>query len=176
MKARWMILAIALGTACGSDQQGGGTDLGSGGGGTDPGSGGGDTPGTQSQFAPLYQSYFQACRSCHVPGAWGAYKGIETALDFSTEDTAYATMTRGVATGLDGNDEACNGVRLIGSTYETSLVAAVLDENVRAAFSDPAHPGCDGDTISDMTVKIGSAPSGAFLTALKDWIDAGAPR
>ncbi len=174
MTARWFVgvgVALAMG-GCGSEQ-GGGTDFG--GGGTDHG-GGADTGGTGGAFDPLYSGYFQTCRSCHTPGAWGAYTGIERTLDFSTVETAYTSITTGTASGLDGNDAACNGVRFIGPSYEESLLAAVLDENVRAAFSDAAHPGCDGDSIPDMTMKVGSAPSGAFLQALRDWIDAGTPR
>ncbi len=167
MTARWIVgvgVAVAMG-GCGNEP-GAGTDSG----------GGGDTGGTGGAFDPLYSDYFQTCRSCHMPGAWGTHTGIERTLDFSTVETAYQTLTTGTASGLVGNDAACNGVRLVGSSYETSLVAAVLDENVHAAFNDPDHPGCDADAIQDMTVKVGFPPSGAFLQALRDWIDAGAPR
>jgi hypothetical protein len=131
----------------------------------------GDT--MQSKFAPLYSGYFQRCKSCHAPEAWGQITGIERSLDLSTEDTAYDTITKGSATGLQGNQEACNGVRFVSNTYETSLIAAVLDENVKQNFS---AGGCNNDTISDMTTKVGSAPSSEFLGALKDWIDSGTPR
>lgn len=164
---RWTLgvgLVIAA-LGCGSEQ-GGGADSG----------GGRDTGGTGGAFDPLYSGYFQKCRACHTPGAWGSYVGIERTLDFSTVETAYTSLTTGTASGLDGNDAACNGVRLVGSSYETSLVAAVLDEDVRAAFFDAAHPGCDADSIPDMTVKVGEDPSGAFLQALRGWIDAGTPR
>lgn len=173
MTVRWiagMGLALAC-SACGGAETDGGT-----GGGSDSGGGVTDTGGTGGAFQSLYAGYFQNCRSCHVPGAWGSYAGIERTLDFSTIETAYTTLTGGRASGLVGNQEACNGVRFVGATYETSLVAAVLDENVRASFSDPDHPGCDADAISDMTVKVGSAPSSSFLNALANWINSGAPR
>jgi len=128
---------------------------------------------TQSKFAPLYSGYFQGCKRCHTPGAWGQVTGIEQSLDFSTEDTAYDTITKGSATGLQGNQEACNGVRFVSSSYETSLIAAVIDEDVRANFS---VGGCEGDAVSDMTLKVGSAPSAEFLGALKVWIESGTPR
>jgi hypothetical protein len=127
----------------------------------------------QSKFAPLYSGYFQGCKRCHTPGAWGQVTGIEQSLDFSTEDTAYDTITKGSATGLQGNQEACNGVPFVSSTYDRSLIAAVIDEDVRANFS---VGGCEGDAVSDMTVKVGSAPSAEFLGALKDWIESGTPR
>ena len=128
---------------------------------------------TQSKFAPLYSGYFQGCKRCHTPGAWGQVTGIEQSLDFSTEDTAYDTITKGSATGLQGNQEACNGVSFVSSTYDRSLIAAVIDEDVRANFS---VGGCEGDAVSDMTLKVGSAPSAEFLGALKVWIESGTPR
>lgn len=163
---RWIGVIMAMGLAACDLVQSGAADVG----------GSGDHGGTNGKFDELYAGYLQKCRSCHVPGAWGRFTGIERTLDFSTVDTAYQTLTQGTASGLDGNDAACNGVRLVGSSYQESLVAAVLDENVRAAFADPRHPGCDVDAIPDMTVKVGSAPSPSFLQALKTWIDSGAPR
>lgn len=164
-KMSWIGVVLAGAVACGTEQ-GGGADSG----------GTPDTGGNTSAFDSLYGGYFQRCRSCHVPGAWGSYTGIERTLDFSDVESAYQSLKYGTASGLDGNDAACNGVRLVGASYETSLVAAVLDEGVRAGFSDPGHPGCDADAIPDMTLKVGSTPSGAFLGALRDWINSGAPR
>ena len=51
---------------------------------------------------------------------------------------------------------------------------ATLDQQVRTAFDLPANPNCDMNAISDETVKVGSAPSAAFLSALKTWIQNGA--
>ena len=83
-------------------------------------------------------------------------------------DQAFLSL-KGQATGLTGNVQACNGAAFIGSTYETSLLAAVLDENVRQNFS---AGGCDLDSVTDMTVKAGAPPAN-FLKDLKIWIDSG---
>ncbi len=122
------------------------------------------------QFYALYQAYFNTCANCHAPGAMGRTPDIEKSLDFSTADTAYATL-KGQAQGLTGNVQACNGTPFIGQTYETSLLAAVLDGAVRAKFNAGS---CTSDEVTDMTVKAGQPPA-HFLESLKQWIDAGAP-
>lgn len=132
-----------------------------------------DEPGS---FAGLYSGYFQNCAQCHAPGAPGRTSDIEATLNFATEAEAHQSITQGSASGLVGNQQACNGVRFLGASYETSLVVAVLDENVRHGFSLASHPGCDADAISDMTVKVGYPPSASFLHNLAAWIEAGAPR
>ncbi len=122
-------------------------------------------------FDGLYEDYFQECTACHAPDAPGFTEGTEATLDFTTVDTAYATISTGQASGLSGNQEACNGAYFVGTSPETSLIMAVLDEGVRAGFSVESNPGCDGDAISDMTVKVGFAPSEDFLGNLEAWID-----
>ncbi len=122
-------------------------------------------------FSALYDDYFFECAACHAPDAPGRTDGIEATLDFTDEDTAYTTIATGQASGLVGNQEACNGAYFVGTSPETSLILAVLDEDVRAGFSLDGNPGCDGDAISDMTVKVGYAPSGEFLSNLEAWIE-----
>jgi mono/diheme cytochrome c family protein len=121
-------------------------------------------------FSSLYGDYFQNCKSCHTPEAPGRTSSTEQTLDFSTEDTALSTITTGSASGLVGNQSACNGVRFMGTTPETSLIVAVLDESVRQGFSVQDHPDCDADAISDMTLKTGVQPGDQFLADLKTWI------
>ena len=133
--------------------------------------GGGDNGNGGSAFDRLYGSYLNQCANCHAPGAMGRTPDTEKSLDFSTADTAFASL-KGAATGLQGNVTACNGVSFIGATYETSLLAAVLDENVRANFKSGQ---CDQDAVTSMTNKAGDPPAG-FLDELKAWIDSGAPR
>ena len=122
------------------------------------------------QFAALYSAYLSKCANCHAPDAPGRTPDTETSLDFSTVDTAFASL-RGVAAGLQGNVQTCNNVKFIGSSYETSLLAAVLDENVRANFNSG---DCSNDNITDMTVKLSQPPDQDFLNNLKKWIDSGA--
>jgi mono/diheme cytochrome c family protein len=132
-----------------------------------------DTPAVVT-FQALYDGYFQNCVSCHTPAGPGRVTGTETTLDLSTVQTAYATLTQGTAAGLIGNVESCNGVPLLGSTYETSLVVATIDDAVRTGFLATGQGQCDQAAVTDMTLKVGTAPSPAFLRDLKAWIDAGA--
>ena len=123
----------------------------------------------------MYQSSsFQQCSGCHAPGAPGFQNGVEATQDWSSRAKAYTSL-QGDASGLIGNFAGCNGVPLIGATPETSLLAAVFDETIRAAFSLQDFPTCTADAISDMTLKIGNPLSAQELTLLKDWISAGAP-
>ena len=122
-------------------------------------------------FSALYNDYFQECAACHGPDAPGFTEGTEATLDFSTEETAFNTISTGQASGLIGNQEACNGAYFVGTSPETSLILAVLDEQIRADFSADGNPGCDADAISDMTVKVGYAPSDEFIADLETWIE-----
>jgi hypothetical protein len=85
------------------------------------------------------------------------------------------TITTGMAKGLTGNSADCNGVPFIDAMPARSLLLAVIDQPTRQAFDVTAHPMCDVDTISDETVKVGTAPSPQFVVALKAWLGAGAP-
>lgn len=137
---------------------------------------GGDTAGpTPATFTALYAGYFSNCVECHAPNAPGRPSDIEQTLDFSTRATAYATITQGMAKGLTGNTQACNGVRFIGPTAASSLLMAVIDQPTRQVFDSAVSSDCDVDAISDETLKVGFAPPGAFVLALADWLDNGAP-
>jgi hypothetical protein len=129
-------------------------------------------------FGRIYESLEEGstapCSDCHAPGAPGRTAGIETTQDWSTRDTAYTTL-RGEAAGLVGNTAGCNGVPLIGSSAETSLLVAALDETVRLDFVAPGNPDCNADAVADQTLKIGGDVPGDVLQELKDWIDSGAP-
>ena len=129
-------------------------------------------------FTNLYDGYFQECKSCHAPGAPGFEEGkTETSLNFSSQSSAYNSISTGKAAGLVGNQADCNGVRFVdgGADPAKSLIVAVLDGGVRRAFDLSSTPNCNQDTISDMTVKVGSSPSSGFVDDLKEWIEAGAP-
>jgi hypothetical protein len=129
----------------------------------------------QATFTSLYGDYLATCRECHAPGAPGRTNNIEKTLDFSTQAMAYSTLKNGVATGLIGNPSGCNGAKFISSTAATSLVLAVIDQPTRQAFDLAGSPNCDVDSITDATVKAGEQPSAAFVTAMKTWLNAGAP-
>jgi len=129
----------------------------------------------EARFTSLYGDYFTRCKQCHAPGAPGRTSDIEQTLDFSSHTTAFTTLTTGMATGLVGNHTACNGVAFLATTPGMSLVLAVIDQPTRQVIDlSPQHPSCDVDSISDETVKVGSQPSTAFVTALKTWISNGA--
>lgn len=129
----------------------------------------------QGMFTRLYDSTsFQSCAECHAPNAPGFVDGTEATQDWSSRSNAYTSL-QGVASGLIGNFEGCNGVPFINQTPEDSLLVAVFDEDVRANFSLQGFPDCNADTISDMTLKIGGQLSAQELQLLRDWITAGAP-
>ena len=128
-----------------------------------------------ASFTHLYQSSeFQTCAGCHAPGAPGKTEGTEATQDWSTRDRAYSTL-HGTASGLIGNFAGCNGVPFLGESAEQSLLVAAFDEQVRAAFQSREAPSCDGDAISDQTLKIGGPLPAPLLAELKAWVDAGAP-
>jgi hypothetical protein len=128
-----------------------------------------------ASFAHLYQSSeFQACAGCHAPGAPGKTEGTEATQDWSTQGRAYSSL-HGTASGLIGNFSGCNGVPFLGESAAESLLVAAFDEQVRAAFQSREVPSCDGDAISDQTLKIGGPLPDSLLAELKAWVDAGAP-
>lgn len=132
----------------------------------------------EPKFSSLYVDYFAGCKSCHAPNAPGRTSDTETTLNFSTVTTSYQTTASGTAAGLQGNPSACNGVRFVVSgDPQHSLIVAVVDETVRAAYSAPGQAACDQDAVTDMTIKMAGSqpPSAAFLAALKQWITSGAP-
>lgn len=159
----YLALGLAAATAgCSS------TDLLSDGGSADSSGGG-----VQATFTSLYGDYLGNCKQCHAPGAPGKTSDIEQTLDFTSRATALSTLM-GMASGLTGNHTACNGVPFLAATPGNSLLVAALDQPTRQAFDLSGHAGCDVDSISDQTVKVGSQPSSEFITALKTWITNGA--
>jgi cytochrome c5 len=130
---------------------------------------GGADAGPADTFTMLYQTIGGTCRGCHAEGAIGAPVGTEATQDWTTVESARASL-RGTASGLMGNFAGCNGVPLLGDTPETSLLVASLDEDVRAEFSLAEFPDCNTDAISDMELKIGRPISAAELSLLRQFV------
>jgi hypothetical protein len=131
-----------------------------------------DSGTTAPTFGDIYSSAtFGMCSDCHTPTAPGFVQGTETTQDWTSSATAFSSL-QGNAAGLEGNFAGCNDVPLVGATAATSLIVAVLDPDVRAAFSVPGFPSCTADAIPDETLRVGSVPP-ATLQALKDFIDEG---
>lgn len=129
-----------------------------------------DAVGGDEAFTEIYESaYFQECSGCHAPGAPGRREGIEATQDWSTRDTALASLQRN-ASGLIGNFAGCNGEPLIGPSSDRSLLVAVFDENVRENYESVSVQSCIPDAIKDETLEVGAIPP-ALLQDLKDWID-----
>lgn len=182
-----LALSVSFGlTGCGGEEEDDLTHLGGSGGEASSDEGGeassdeggdeasSDEGGGDAAFAAIYEAAgFSGCGNCHSPDAPGNVDGTEKTQDWSDADSAYAAL-QGVASGLVGNFEGCNGVPFIGDSVETSLIVATLDEEVRDNFVHPDFPDCTGDTISDMTLKTPGF-SDDDLDALKAWIAAGAP-
>ncbi len=129
-------------------------------------------PGEGATFTSIYDAIGEDCAGCHAPGAPGRTAGIEGTQNWSSRSAALSSL-RGDASGLIGNFAACNGEPLLRSSAEQSLLVASLDSDVRAAFESPDNPDCNGDAVSDQTLRVDV--SGSVLQDLKDWVDSGAP-
>jgi hypothetical protein len=131
-----------------------------------------------SSFASLYSSYLSQCAACHAPAAPGRTYTTEQSLDFSTQKTAYTTLVgagAAKATGLAGNQTACNGVAfVIAGKPASSLLVAVIDATTRLTFAQGTGMACDATAVSDMVLKTGTEPPAGFIPALEAWITAGA--
>ena len=129
------------------------------------------TPPTGTTFTDIYtSSTFGQCADCHSPTAPGFTAGTEATQDWSSESAAFSSL-RGVASGLEGNFAACNGVPLVGTTASESLLVATLDPSTRASFSDGTATGCVADAIKDHTLDL--TVSAADLATLRTFIDEG---
>lgn len=136
----------------------------------------GGTGVVEPKFSSLYDNYLTGCKQCHAPGAVGATSGTEKSLNFSSNSSAFQVLTTGKATGLTGNQAACNGMPfIVKNNPGQSLLMAALDPATRTAFDAPGNPGCDNNAISDMGFKLdGTAASAEVVAALKTWIANGA--
>ena len=153
-------------------EEGGGAGEGAGEGGGDEG--GGDEGGGAG-FTKLYDDHLNKCAVCHAPGAGGFIAGTtEATLDFSSRDKAYSSITTGKASGLSGNVGGCNDVPFVGSSSGKSLIVAVLDEDVRAAYDNSSFPDCNGDSITDMSFRTNPGVPDSIVSGVKAWIDEGA--
>lgn len=128
------------------------------------------TPGEGATFTGVYDAIGEDCAGCHAPGAPGRTEGIEATQNWSSRSAALSSL-RGDASGLIGNFAACNGEPLLRSTAEQSLLVASLDSDVRANFESPDNPDCNGDAISDQTLRV-DVP-GSAVQELMDWVDSG---
>ncbi len=125
-------------------------------------------------FTAAYDDWLHKCSACHTPAAAKAVPGTESSLDFTTVETARASL-RGGAKGLIGNFAGCNDVAfVVPGKPEQSLVMAAIDSDVRTAFDVAGTPGCSSDAISDMSIKVGG-PNAAAIAKVRAWIAAGAP-
>lgn len=123
--------------------------------------------GPQDTFTQLYAAIGSQCAGCHAPGAPGNTEGVEQTQDWSTLENARASL-QGMASGLIGNFEACNGVPFIGDSVETSLLIASFDSDVRADFTASSNPDCNADTVSNMALKSPISPDA--LALLKQFV------
>lgn len=125
----------------------------------------------QPKWSSLYGTYLNKCANCHAPGAPGRTSDIEATLDFSTAAKGLSTAS-GSASGLSGNQLACNGVQFVVAGHpEQSLLVAALDSPTRTSFTSGS---CNQDGVTDETVKQGAPPSAEWVAALKLWITNGA--
>jgi hypothetical protein len=135
---------------------------------------GGVTGGGAGSFDSVYTTVLaKNCKSCHGPSAPGNNPGTtESSLDFTTADTAYATL-KGAAAGLTGNFSACNGVPfVVPGNAGASLLMASIDSTTRKAFSSG---GCNKDSVAAMESRSGTLTA-VQIEAVRSWINGGAGR
>lgn len=109
--------------------------------------------GPEDTFTQLYNAIGSKCASCHAPAGPSRTAETEQTQDWSSRQSALTSL-QGMASGMVGNFEGCNGVPFIGDSVETSLLVAAFDEDVRADFSVASNPDCTADAISAMTEKV----------------------
>lgn len=114
------------------------------------------------------------CTQCHAPNGGSAKTGDSTAIDFTSQTTAYNTLT-GNAKVVGSNASTCNNVLLVDTTAAQSYLAyAFLQASDPTHYGTPSYtkqPGCVPATVAGHNVNI-SADEEASIVA---WINAGAP-
>ena len=127
-----------------------------------------------SSFDNVYATVFSKnCNGCHGASAPGYNPGeTEATLDFSSADKAYNSLL-GKASGLTGNNAACNGVSFVTpGDASKSLLMASIDRTTRTAFTSG---GCNKDTVSAMESRGGTLTA-VQVEAVRAWINGGAKR
>lgn len=118
-------------------------------------------PGTSTiaaDFASIYDNLMTACTSCH--SAAGVYKQL--VIDFTSEDTAYATLVNKMA--VTGSGGVCSGRTLV---KPMDCKNSLLYQKLAYATGAPELCG--------MSMPFGGAMVSADVAqAVCDWIDAGA--
>lgn len=123
--------------------------------------------GPEDTFTQLYNAIGSKCASCHAPAGPSRTAETEQTQDWSSRQSALTSL-QGMASGMVGNFEGCNGVPFIGDSVETSLLVAAFDEDVRADFSVASNPDCTADAISAMTEKV--PVSDAEIALIKQFV------
>ena len=123
--------------------------------------------GPEDTFTQLYNAIGSKCASCHAPAGPSRTAETEQTQDWSSRQSALTSL-QGMASGMVGNFEGCNGVPFIGDSVETSLLVAAFDEDVRADFTVASNPDCTADAISAMTEKV--PVSDAEIALIKQFV------
>lgn len=124
-------------------------------------------------FDGLYNAYLKTCAgACHAPGRDG--ENHVKGFDFSSADTAYRSLQAAVRF---QRTELCNNVQYVkGGDPDQSLLVALLDPSVNAAFKARTGTNCAPKNHTIANGGLADNPSAAVLAGLKKWISAGAER
>lgn len=122
---------------------------------------------TATTFTEVYNASFSVtCVNCHTPGG-----SSNTTLDFSSADTAYATLV-GVAVSGPSSISTCGGVKRVaaGDATNSYLMGMLFTQDNRNNFggSTNCQPPTNHRNFSNL--------SDAERTSIAAWINAGAAR
>jgi hypothetical protein len=123
----------------------------------------------EAKFSSIYSNVLVGCAKCHKPGT-EVYTNSVQNLDLSSQSAAYASLSKNMQAPV--LKPLCSGSKYVkASDSANSVLMGVLDEATRVAFS-ANNGGCDPMALSEMDSL--SSVSADAVTAIKQWIDAGA--
>lgn len=120
-------------------------------------------------FTNVYTTVLQtACIECHVPGGAATVNNGVT-LDFTTQQTAYTTLTTNTVSATDTKTE-CAGVKIVvPGNANSSYLAAVLFSDIDTA-NFGGVTGCTPYNVHQQDQSI----SASERTSILAWINGGA--
>lgn len=129
-----------------------------------------DTTTTSGTFTDIYKSLLStSCSGCHNPEG-DVYKTSHVHLDFSTQATAYSTLTTLLVTG-DTSKGICGNVKIVDpGSVSTSYLAGVLFSEYNV-YNFDNYPNCKPYSAH----LLDQHPSDSEKTSIISWINAGAP-
>lgn len=121
--------------------------------------------GSESKFTVLYEGTFKKeCAECHV-ATGEVYTDTGVLLDFTSQETAYKTLTEGASSGQ--SSDVCAGVAyVVKSKPDESYLAAVLFED--KSKDDFVKAGCTPYNLHHSDVSLKAEEKEAILKWITD--------